>query len=76
MLCAKFGWNWPSGSGEEDKNVKSLQRQQQQQRQWWTTDKFWSEKFTWAFGSGELKMNPLHPNIQENHSYMCIPTYT
>ena len=20
MLCAKFGWNWPSGSGEEDKN--------------------------------------------------------
>ena len=25
MLCAKFGWNWPSGSGEEDENVKSLQ---------------------------------------------------
>ena len=24
-LCAKFGWNWPSGSGEEDENVKSLQ---------------------------------------------------
>ena len=24
MLCAKFGWNWPSGSGEEDENVKSL----------------------------------------------------
>ena len=22
--CAKFGWNWPSGSGEEDENVKSL----------------------------------------------------
>ena len=21
MLCAKFGWNWPSGSGEENKNV-------------------------------------------------------
>ena len=21
----KFGWNWPSGSGEEDENVKSLQ---------------------------------------------------
>ena len=30
MLCAKFGWNWPSGSGEEDENVKSLQRQRQQ----------------------------------------------
>ena len=25
MLCAKFGWNWPSGSWEEDENVKSLQ---------------------------------------------------
>ena len=25
MLCAKFGWNWPSGSGKEDENVKSLQ---------------------------------------------------
>ena len=24
MLCAKFGWNWPSGS-VEDENVKSLQ---------------------------------------------------
>ena len=21
MLCAKFGWNCPSGSGEEDENV-------------------------------------------------------
>ena len=25
MLCAKFSWYWPSGSGEEDENVKSLQ---------------------------------------------------
>ena len=25
MLCAKFGWNWPSGSGGEDENMKSLQ---------------------------------------------------
>ena len=23
MLCAKFGWNWPGGSGEEDENVKT-----------------------------------------------------
>ena len=43
MQCAKFGWNWPSGSGEEDENVKSLLRQQQrQQQQRWrqTMDKF------------------------------------
>ena len=24
MLCAKFGWNWPSSSGEEDENVKKF----------------------------------------------------
>ena len=24
LLCAKFGWNWPCGSGEVDENVKSL----------------------------------------------------
>ena len=36
ILCAKFGWNWPSGSGGGDENVKSLRqckRQQGQQRQ-------------------------------------------
>ena len=55
MLCAKFGWNWPCGSGEQDENVKSLQRQQRQRRRRRTMDKFWSEKLTWAFGSGELK---------------------
>ena len=32
MLCAKFGWNWPSGSGEEDENVKSLQTDGQTDR--------------------------------------------
>ena len=49
MLCAKFGWNWPSSSGEEDENVKSLQTDRQ------TGDR-WSEKLTWAFSSGELKI--------------------
>ena len=23
LVCSKFGWNWPSGSGEEDENVKT-----------------------------------------------------
>ena len=62
MLCAKFGWNWPSGSGEEDffhfVNVFSLFRNYRR-RQRRTTDKFWSEKITWAFGSGDLKIRPL-----------------
>ena len=62
ILCAKFGWKRPSISGEEDENVKSFQqRQQQQQRR--TMDKFWSEKLTWAFGSGELKSTGnIHAN--------------
>ena len=29
MHCAKFGWNWRSGSGEEIVNVKSLQTNRQ-----------------------------------------------
>ena len=32
MLCAKFGWNWPGGSEEEDENVKSLQTDRQTDR--------------------------------------------
>ena len=24
MLCVKFGWTWPVGSGDEDENVKIL----------------------------------------------------
>ena len=60
MLCAKFGWNWPSGSGEEDENLKSLRRQRRQRRRRRTTDKILSEKLTWAFGSGELKTLNLH----------------
>ena len=58
MLFANFIWNWPSGSGEEDENVKSLGQQQlkqQQRRQ--TRDTLCSEKLTWAwvFASCELK---------------------
>ena len=33
MLCLKCGRNWPSGSGEDNENVKNY-------RQWQTTDKF------------------------------------
>ena len=53
VLCAKFGWNWLCRSWDEDENVKSLRQRRQQRRR--TTVKFWSEKLTWAFGSGDLK---------------------
>ena len=53
---AAFGWNLPNGSGDENEKVKSLRKRQrwrQQRRR--TTDTFWSEKLTWAFGTDELK---------------------
>ena len=50
-LC-QFSCNWSRCSGE-DGNVKSLWQQRQRQRR--TTDKLWSWKYTWAFGSAELK---------------------
>ena len=35
MLCAKFGWNWPSGSWEEDENVKNfIDRRTDRQTDW------------------------------------------
>ena len=52
MLCVKFGWNWPCGSREEDKNVKSLRTDGQTDI--WTTDDRQSEELTWAFSSGEV----------------------
>ena len=33
ILCVKYGWNRPSGSGEGDENVKSLRPRQRQRRQ-------------------------------------------
>ena len=36
MLCAKFGWNWPSGSWEEVKNRKSLQTDRQTKEERWS----------------------------------------
>ena len=55
MLCAKFGWNWPSDSGKEDENVKSLQTRTYGQTDGRKTDNRRSEKLTWAFSSDELK---------------------
>ena len=56
ILCAKFGWNWPGGSGENE-NVKSLQtdRRTDKLTDRQTADDRWLEKLTWAFSSVELK---------------------
>ena len=69
MLCPKFSWNWHSGFGEKDENVKRLQQQQQRRR---TTDKFWWEKLTWALGSGELMRKNY---TSTNKGSMCHVAY-
>ena len=46
MLFAKFVWNWTSGSGEEDENVKSLRQRQQRRRQ--LTKVQFSSRLRWA----------------------------
>ena len=58
MHCAKHGWNWPSGSWEEDGKVKSLQTDGRTDgRKDRQTDNRWSGKLTWAFSSGEIIKN-------------------
>ena len=54
MLCVKFGWNWPSGSWEEDKDIKKFTDR-------WTDTQTDDDKLIWAFSSGELKR--VKPNI-------------
>ena len=51
MLCAKF---WRRRWKCEKFNLRQRRHVQRQRR---TTDKLWSEKLTWAFGSGELQVN-------------------
>jgi hypothetical protein len=50
MICAKSGYNWPSGFGEEVENVK-VYRQTDRHTDRQTTDNGWSE-----ISSGELKI--------------------
>ena len=69
MLGAKFGWKCPSGSGDEDVNVKSLRQWRQRQRRR-TTNKFRSEKLTLAFGSGGLKIAQCFNAIPFHQSFL------
>ena len=76
MFCSKFGWNWHSGSGQKDKNVRSLQtdsavRLEVYRQTVKCMDDRPSQKLTWAFCSGELKIfsritGPFHPNLAKS----------
>lgn len=65
MFCAKFGWNLPSGSGEQVENVKILQTDKQ-------TDA--GQKGVRKFTSGEEKnihyqKNQILQHIVINYEY-------
>ena len=53
MFCGKFGWKWPSGSQEEDENVKKFTERQTDVQM--DIERLRSEKLTRAFSSGEIK---------------------
>ena len=65
MLCDKFSWNWPGGSGEDKKIEKFITRTT-------TTndnnnnDAIRSEKRTFPFGSGDLKMDHIYMHMQSH----------
>ena len=67
MLCAKFGWNCPSGLGEEDENVKNL-------RQWWHKRTNFDQKSSLEPSTQvSLKWN-FHFRAQWNTVYMSQNT--
>ena len=67
MLCAKFGWDWPSGSWEEEENVKSLQTDGQTNRRTDGRRTTGDQKFS----SGELKKATIGNN-KEHISKTCL----
>ena len=84
MPCAKYGQNWQSGSGEEDKNVKTLQTEWDGQTDGQTViraDDRRSEKLTWAFSSGKVKrvnfteksVNFTENSVQRQWSVYVVP---
>ena len=64
MLCARFGWNWPSGSGAEAETVKNLQTFIDRR----TTD---DQKRSRALSSGEPKKFWGTPITQYNRPESC-----
>ena len=75
MLCAKLGWNWPSGSGEEDENEFLRQQQPRRRQRRRTTDKFWqilirkahlSLRLWWAKNTLFPFLNAIWNNTMQN----------
>ena len=69
MLCAKFGWNYYSGSGE-DEHVKGFW--QCHWRQWKTTGTFWQEKLSYStlqFGELVKEFKLMHMKNKANLYY-------
>ena len=58
MFCARFGRNWPSGSVEEDDNLKSLQIDR------------WTDRQK-AIRKAQLSFHSFHLQIKYIFNYQC-----
>ena len=47
MFCVKFGWNWSSGSGEQDENMESLKKKDRRHQ---------NKRRKSSFGEGDLSL--------------------
>ena len=72
MLCAKFGWSWPIGSGEEeeDGNVKNLQRDRR-------TDRLTDRRRTTGDQKSSLEFQDMwakkHKKFSSRvHHFLCV----
>ena len=78
-ITTKFGSNLTCGSRKENQNERSYRKKRQRMMDkgqevmrkahlshwhWWTKDKKWWEKLTWATGTGELlwRLHNDHPS--------------
>ena len=62
MLCAKFGWKWPSGPGKEDENMKSLQADGQTEGRQVIRKAYLSFQLRWGKNVTQIKYRALHFN--------------
>ena len=71
ILCAKFGWNWPTGSGVRDENVKSLRqqwrREQRQRRQQTNRKARLSFRLRWTKKQFDIDLWPCDLNINRGN---------
>ena len=74
IRCAKFDWNWLSGSREEDKKCERFTITTTTSSTTNHNEQVSAEKLTWAFDSGELKCDDVTCSTLDKN-ILCICKY-